>query len=92
LADPDWIAHIQGKREEALRTLRAAAEQEDAIERDPVPARIISALELRRCYRGGLSSTHFDGTSVPVEEAFTMGNTHAPCVIIGERLAEILKG
>jgi hypothetical protein len=40
----------------------------------------------------GLSSTNFDGTSVPVEEAFTMGNTHAPCVIIGERLAEILKG
>lgn len=30
-----WIAHTQGKREEALRTLRAAAEQEDAIERDP---------------------------------------------------------
>jgi hypothetical protein len=33
-----------------------------------------------------------DGTSVPVEEPSTMGNTHAPCVIIGERLAEILKG
>lgn len=42
-----WIAHAQGKREEALRTLRTAADQEDAIERDPVvPAPIISAREL----------------------------------------------
>jgi hypothetical protein len=42
-----WIAHTQGKHEEALRTLRTAADQEDAIERDPVvPAPIISAREL----------------------------------------------
>src|SRR5262249_51971257 len=42
-----WIANAQGKREEALQTLRTAADREDAIERDPVvPGPIISAREL----------------------------------------------
>jgi len=42
-----WITHAQGKREEALRMLRTAADREDAIERDPVvPGPIISAREL----------------------------------------------
>ncbi len=30
-----------------------------------------------------------DGSIMPT---ITTGNTHAPCVIIGERMAEILKG
>jgi tetratricopeptide (TPR) repeat protein len=42
-----WIAHVQGKREEALQMLRTAADREDAIERDPVvPGPIVSAREL----------------------------------------------
>ena len=42
-----WIAHTQGKREEALQMLRTAANREDAIERDPVvPAPIVSGREL----------------------------------------------
>jgi tetratricopeptide (TPR) repeat protein len=42
-----WIAHSQGKREEALQMLRTAADREDAIERDPVvPAPIVPAREL----------------------------------------------
>ncbi|HKA43615.1 MAG TPA: hypothetical protein VKF40_16670 [Burkholderiales bacterium] len=42
-----WIANAQGKREEALKMLRTAADREDAIERDPVvPGPIISAREL----------------------------------------------
>jgi hypothetical protein len=42
-----WIANAQGSQEEALQTLRTAADREDAIERDPVvPGPIISAREL----------------------------------------------
>src|SRR5215467_1003075 len=42
-----WITHAQGRQEEALQTLRTAADREDAIERDPVvPGPIISAREL----------------------------------------------
>jgi hypothetical protein len=42
-----WIAHTQGKQEEAVPMLRTAADREDAIERDPVvPAPIVSAREL----------------------------------------------
>src|SRR5215475_1776974 len=42
-----WIANAQGRQEEALQTLRTAADREDAIERDPVvPGPIISAREL----------------------------------------------
>src|SRR5262245_40535671 len=42
-----WIAHAEGKQEEALQMLGAAADREDAIERDPVvPGPIISAREL----------------------------------------------
>jgi tetratricopeptide (TPR) repeat protein len=41
------IADAQGKREEALQTLRTAADREDAFERDPVvPGPVISAREL----------------------------------------------
>src|SRR5262249_54973937 len=42
-----WIAYAQGRRDEALRMLRAAANSEDATEWDPVmPGRIISAQQL----------------------------------------------
>src|SRR5262245_32174643 len=39
-----WIAYKEGRRDEALRTLRAAADHEDSTEWDPVmPGHIISA-------------------------------------------------
>jgi tetratricopeptide (TPR) repeat protein len=42
-----WIAYTQGNYQEALRTLRAAADREDATEKDPVmPGYIISARQL----------------------------------------------
>src|SRR5215475_9822747 len=42
-----WIAYTQGRRDEALQMLRAAADREDATEWDPVmPGRIISARQL----------------------------------------------
>src|SRR5215510_8400527 len=42
-----WIAYTQGRRDEALRLLRDAANREDSTEWDPVmPGRIISARQL----------------------------------------------
>src|SRR5262244_4653752 len=42
-----WIAYTQGRRDEALRMLRAAANREDSTEWDPVmPGRIVSARQL----------------------------------------------
>jgi tetratricopeptide (TPR) repeat protein len=42
-----WIAHTQGRRDEALQMLRAAADREDSTEMDPVtPAHVISARQL----------------------------------------------
>src|SRR5215510_12174426 len=42
-----WIDYTQGRRDEALRMLRAAANREDSTEWDPVmPGRIISARQL----------------------------------------------
>src|SRR5262245_31377493 len=42
-----WIAYTQGRRVEALRLLRAAANREDSTEWDPVmPGRIVSARQL----------------------------------------------
>ena len=42
-----WIAHTQGRRDEALQMLRAAADREDSTEMDPVmPAHLISARQL----------------------------------------------
>jgi tetratricopeptide (TPR) repeat protein len=42
-----WVAFAQGKRDEALRLMRLAAEIEDASEKDPVsPGRILPAREL----------------------------------------------
>src|SRR5262245_11218310 len=42
-----WIAYTQGRRDEALQMLRAAANREDATEWDPVmPGRMISARQL----------------------------------------------
>jgi tetratricopeptide (TPR) repeat protein len=42
-----WIALAQGRRDEALQTLRAAADREDSTEMDPVtPAHVISARQL----------------------------------------------
>ena len=42
-----WIAHAQGRRDEALQMLRAAADREDSTEKDPVtPGHVISAREL----------------------------------------------
>jgi tetratricopeptide (TPR) repeat protein len=42
-----WIAYTQGRRDEALQMLRAAADREDSTEWDPVmPGRIISARQL----------------------------------------------
>src|SRR5262245_4635663 len=42
-----WIAYKQGRRDEALKLLRAAADREDSTEWDPVmPGRIISARQL----------------------------------------------
>src|SRR5262245_9914014 len=42
-----WIVYTQGRRDEALRLLRAAANREDSTEWDPVmPGRIISARQL----------------------------------------------
>lgn len=42
-----WIAFRQGRQEEALRRLNAAADREDATEKDPVvPGSILSAREL----------------------------------------------
>ena len=42
-----WIAYTQGRRDEALQMLRAAADREDSTEWDPVmPGRVISAREL----------------------------------------------
>src|SRR5215813_10593365 len=42
-----WIAYTQGRRDEAFRMLRAAANREDSTEWDPVmPGRIVSARQL----------------------------------------------
>src|SRR5262245_52828979 len=42
-----WIAYTQGRRQEALQTLQAAANREDSTEWDPVmPGRLISARQL----------------------------------------------
>jgi tetratricopeptide (TPR) repeat protein len=42
-----WVAFAQGKRDEALRLMRSAADMEDASEKDPVsPGRILPAREL----------------------------------------------
>ena len=42
-----WIAYTQGKRDEAFRMLRAAANREDSTEWDPVmPGRVIPARQL----------------------------------------------
>ena len=42
-----WISYAQGRRDEALHMLRAAAEREDSTENDPVmPGHLISAREL----------------------------------------------
>jgi predicted Zn-dependent protease len=42
-----WIAYTQGRRDEALQTLRAAADREDSTGWDPVmPGRVISARQL----------------------------------------------
>ena len=42
-----WIVYTQGRRQEALQTLRAAANREDSTEWDPVmPGRLISARQL----------------------------------------------
>ena len=42
-----WIAQAQGRRDEALQMLRAAADREDSTEKDPVtPGHVISAREL----------------------------------------------
>jgi tetratricopeptide (TPR) repeat protein len=42
-----WIAHAQGRHDEALQMLRAAADREDSTEMDPVtPAHVISARQL----------------------------------------------
>src|SRR5262249_45055480 len=42
-----WIAYTQGRRDEALQMLRAAANREDSTEWDPVmPGRVISARQL----------------------------------------------
>ena len=42
-----WIAYTQGRRDEALQMLRAAADREDSTEKDPVmPGHVISAREL----------------------------------------------
>jgi tetratricopeptide (TPR) repeat protein len=42
-----WIAYAQGRRDEALQMLRAAADREDSTEWDPVmPGRVISARQL----------------------------------------------
>jgi hypothetical protein len=42
-----WIAHAQGRRDDALQMLRAAADREDSTEMDPVtPAHMISARQL----------------------------------------------
>jgi tetratricopeptide (TPR) repeat protein len=42
-----WISYTQGRRDEALQMLRAAADREDSTEMDPVtPAHVISARQL----------------------------------------------
>ena len=42
-----WISYTQGRRDEALQMLRAAADREDSTEKDPVmPGHLISAREL----------------------------------------------
>jgi hypothetical protein len=42
-----WISYTQGRRDEALQMLRAAADREDSTENDPVmPGHLISAREL----------------------------------------------
>jgi tetratricopeptide (TPR) repeat protein len=42
-----WIAYTEGRRDEALHMLRAAADREDSTEWDPVmPGRVISARQL----------------------------------------------
>ena len=42
-----WIAYTQGRRDDALQMLRAAADREDSTEWDPVmPGRVISARQL----------------------------------------------
>jgi hypothetical protein len=42
-----WLAHAQGKNEEALRLMRSAADMEDATEKSPVtPGPVIPAREL----------------------------------------------
>lgn len=42
-----WLAHAQGKREEALRLMRAAADLEDTTEKHPVtPGAVLPAREL----------------------------------------------
>jgi predicted Zn-dependent protease len=42
-----WIAYAQGRRDEALQMLRAAADREDSTEWDPVmPGRLVSARQL----------------------------------------------
>ena len=42
-----WIAYTEGRRDEALQMLRAAADREDSTEWDPVmPGRVISARQL----------------------------------------------
>ena len=42
-----WISYSQGRRDEALQMLRAAADREDSTEKDPVmPGHLISAREL----------------------------------------------
>jgi tetratricopeptide (TPR) repeat protein len=42
-----WIAYTQGRRDEALQMLRAAADREESTEMDPVtPAQVISARQL----------------------------------------------
>jgi tetratricopeptide (TPR) repeat protein len=42
-----WIAHTQGRRDDALQMLRAAADREDSTEMDPVtPAQVLSARQL----------------------------------------------
>lgn len=80
-----WIAHAEGKRDEALKLMRNAADEEDAVEKRPVtPGAIVPAREqlgdlLLESNRPEEALAEFDRTLTiaPQRRGALMGRAHA---------------
>ena len=88
-----WIAYAEGKKDEALKLMRAAADEEDAIEKRPVtPGAIVPAREqlgdmLLQSNRASEALNEFEKalTMTPQRRGALMGQARARQIVAAEK-------